>query len=340
LYKSSQQTILFHESATGKIRVREKIKNIFSGSYQQLKELSEHFQLWLKTQPHRAHENYQSEEVSGNHLSHSSRVKNCFYSSNLENCAYITEVNGAHHCQDVDYFCLEGLESVYNSHVIGFGANNILCSHSIVRGCRDIAYSQFCWNNSHDLLGCVSLNQSQYCIFNKQYTKEEYFELKDKIIAHMRETKEWGEFFPAPMSPFAYNETVAQEYFPLTQEAAEARGYTWRTEDRKSYQKKTFSIPDNIADVKDDILKEVLTCEKTGKNYKIQKSELKFYQKMNLPIPRLCADERHKKRMALRNPRKLYERSCGECETGIKTTYSSERPEKILCEDCYLKSVN
>ena len=29
---------------------------------------------------------------------------------------------------------------------------------------------------------------------------------------------EWGEFFPSTLSPFGYNETVAQEYFPLTRE--------------------------------------------------------------------------------------------------------------------------
>ena len=31
----------------------------------------------------------------------------------------------------------------------------------------------------------------------------------------MQKTGEWGEFFPASFSPFGYNETVAQEYFPL-----------------------------------------------------------------------------------------------------------------------------
>jgi len=34
----------------------------------------------------------------------------------------------------------------------------------------------------------------------------------------MRSTGEWGEFFPHELSPFGYNETVAQEYFPLTEE--------------------------------------------------------------------------------------------------------------------------
>ena len=34
----------------------------------------------------------------------------------------------------------------------------------------------------------------------------------------MISTGEWGEFFPSSLSPFGYNETVAQEYFPLTRE--------------------------------------------------------------------------------------------------------------------------
>jgi len=34
---------------------------------------------------------------------------------------------------------------------------------------------------------------------------------------------EWGEFFPIEMSPFGYNETIAQEYFPITQD--ESKNY-------------------------------------------------------------------------------------------------------------------
>ena len=30
---------------------------------------------------------------------------------------------------------------------------------------------------------------------------------------------EWGEFFPASLSPFGYNETVANEYYPLSRDS-------------------------------------------------------------------------------------------------------------------------
>jgi len=47
-------------------------------------------------------------------------------------------------------------------------------------GCRD---SQFCFmcNNCSDCFGCVALTNKQYCIFNKQYSKDEYFKEIKKL---------------------------------------------------------------------------------------------------------------------------------------------------------------
>jgi len=77
----------------------------------------------------------------------------------------------------------------------------------------------------------------------------------------------------------------------------------------------------------------------TGKPFKIIKQELVFYIENNLPVPTKHPDQRHKERMDLRNPRKLYERTCAECEKDIVTTYSPDRPERVVCEECYRKLV-
>ncbi|MBU0626695.1 hypothetical protein KKH82_04680 [Patescibacteria group bacterium] len=77
-----------------------------------------------------------------------------------------------------------------------------------------------CCRNIKDCFGCISLNNAQYCILNKQYTKVEYETLVPKIIEHMTKTEERGEFFPSSISPFGYNETVASEYYHLTKEEA------------------------------------------------------------------------------------------------------------------------
>ena len=90
---------------------------------------------------------------------------------------------------------------------------------SIVRRSQYVYYSQdITWCNH--IFWCIGLRNKSYCIFNKQYTKEEYETLVPKIIEHMKQTGEWGEFFDTSLSPFGYNETVANEYYPLSEEEA------------------------------------------------------------------------------------------------------------------------
>jgi len=66
-----------------------------------------------------------------------------------------------------------------------------------------------------------------------------------------------------------------------------------------------------------------------------------FYQ---ISSPTKHPDQRHKERMALRNPRKLYDRKCmcPTCKTPdapMYTTYAPDRPETVYCEECYQKEV-
>lgn len=203
---------------------------------------------------------------------------------------------------------------------------------------QDVMYSEFCFN-SKNLFGCSGLRKKEYCIFNKQYTKEQYEELVPRIIEHMKTSGEWGQYFPITHSPFGYNETVAQEYIPLTREQALAKGYHWQDPDQKDYKPQTYNIPSAIYEVNDDILKAILACNTCGKNYKIIPQELKKLRAMQMPIPEKCPDCRHLERMTLRNPRKLYTRNCNKCNTAIQSTFAPERPETIYCEACYLKEV-
>jgi len=174
---------------------------------------------------------------------------------------------------------------------------------------------------------------------NKQYSEEQYFELREKIVEHMRKTGEYGEFFPIKDSPFPYNETMAQFYFPLTKEKALKEGYSWRDEEKKEYQPQNVKVSDNIAETDSSVCEGMLACQIMGKNYKIQISELDFYRKMKLPVPLKCPEQRFKERMSLRNSKTLWNRKCAKCGVGFETTYSLERKERILCEECYLKEV-
>jgi hypothetical protein len=159
----------------------------------------------------------------------------------------------------------------------------------------------------------------------------------------MKKGGEWGEFLPVTMSQFAFNETVSNDYFPLTKEEVEKRGWKWLDKIGETPKAdKTISaskLPNGINDVPDDILNWAVECEVTKRPFKITKQELRFYRKYNIPIPHYHPDERHLQRLASRNLMKLYSRKCDKCSTEIKTTYSPDRPETVYCEHCYLKEV-
>ena len=207
--------------------------------------------------------------------------------------------------------------------------------------------------------GCYGLKMKNYCILNKQYTKEQYEELLPKIIKHMNDMPyidskgriyKYGEFFPFELSPFSYNETVAQEYFPLTKEEAIKQGYKWKDKEERNYQIdiKIEKIPDSINDTIDNITSKIIECGHKGncnqqctEAFKIIPEELQFYQRMNLPLPRLCPNCRHYERLSQRNPMKLWHRSCMKegCNNEFETTYDPNKPEIIYCEKCYQQEV-
>lgn len=215
----------------------------------------------------------------------------------------------------------------------------------------NVEYSDTC-QNSQNLFGCISVKKGEYMIFNKKYSKEEYLELKEKIIKHMIETKEYGEFFPPSIAPVYYNETQGNLYDPLSKEEVLAKGWHWEENLPGTFGKETISyinIPDRIEEIPDTYLNEIFACIVCSKNYNITHDELSFYRKENIPLPRKCPNCRYKRRFDLRPLRKLWYRSCmcdksnhshqNKCEVKFETSYAPDRTEIIYCEQCYQQEV-
>ncbi len=280
----------------------------------------------------------QTENCTGNYIQESKNCIACFHAHQAEDCKYGEHVwRGAKDGMDVVTFGRDA-ELMYETTNTNMGAARVIFSIECWSS-SDIAYSFGCRSSNH-CFGCVNMQHTEYCIFNKQYTKEQYEELAPKIIEHMRKTGEWGEFFPAALSVFGYDESVAQEYFPLSTEEIQKRGWKLSGDkEKQQYLGPKEDVPDSIRDVTDDWTKKILTCEKTGKLYKVIPQELKFYRDLGIPLPKVCPDERHSERMALRNPLQLWNRECAQCEKSIQTTYAPDRPEIVYCEDCYLSTV-
>jgi hypothetical protein len=192
-----------------------------------------------------------------------------------------------------------------------------------------------------DIFGCAGLKGRQYCILNKQLSKEEYEEMLPKVIQHMKKTGEYGEYFPMEHCPFAYNESFAPDLFPMTKDEVLARRWRWYEEQESGdrYMGADTALPETAADTMNTLTKKILLCSASKKPYKIIPQELAFYRSMDLPPPSLCPDERHRRRMGRRNPYTLWERACGKCGNAISTTYAPDRAPVVYCDACYLATV-
>ena len=199
------------------------------------------------------------------------------------------------------------------------------------------------WYSSHiyyskELFGCISLRHAEYCILNKRYPEAEYRSLRARIIEQMKRDGEWGENFPIKDSPFPYNLSMAQEYFPLTKEEALGRGYRWEERiDAPPPTKSSWQVPDAIGDVNEaDALTQVIQCMESGRFFKLQKAELEFYKNQGIPVPVLHYDARFYDRMSKRrNPRKVNEGACYNCGEEFLTTYEPTCGYAIACEKCF-----
>ena len=284
----------------------------------------------------------------GDHLEN---AKDCYYvfdGFDLEKARYSSWVFGS---KDIsDCFGMGSSELIYEA-ISPEEVNN--CKFLMaIDSSHDVEYGLFC-QSSGFLFGCVGLRSKEYCILNKKYSKEEYSELVSKIKQEMENNPyvdkqglsySYGEFFPSELSSFLYNESTAQEYYPLNKKGAKNIGFEWRDEEIRSYNItiENDKIPDNINDVDDSIIEEVIACmhkqnciHQCTQAFKIIPNELQFYHKMQIPLPNLCPNCRHFERLARRNPMKLWLRNCAKCKKEIMSSYSPDRPEIVYCEKCY-----
>ena len=296
-----------------------------------IKDLKEEFKKFALTQINKYAYIQKSVNTTGNYLLNVKNCKYCFHGDDAEDCKY-----GYHvwrNAKDIMDASTAGrdVELIYESINVGIKDYNIKFGIQNWNGNNDLTYCESC-SGSSNLFGCISLNKKQYCILNKQYTKEEYEAMVSKIIEQMIKNKEYGEFFPTEISLFAYNETVAQDHFPFSKGEALKEGFSWRDDEEKNVK----------------IGGDIIACAHKGRcnehctvGFRIIKAEKDFYKKMGLPAPKLCPNCRHYERLKQRNPLKLWHRKCMNkgCDNEFETSYAPDRSEIVYCESCYNKEV-
>lgn len=240
--------------------------------------------------------NRASHTVSGKHIVSSENIESWFVALRSNKGRNLVCVGI---CEDFYDVFDGGTESKDFYGVCGGGtySNNVYCSSQIANSYA-VYYSFYC-NNVNHCIGCIGLQNNSYCIFNVQYSKEEWEELAIKIFAQMDEQGILGNFFPGELSPFYFNDTAASMLGKFSKQEAVAAGYLWRDDKLK------IDIPEDadIISVDDldmyqwydesgkwcisgDILKKVIQ-DAEWNCYKVMPMEYEFLVKYSLPIPKM-----------------------------------------------------
>lgn len=364
----NKQYYIWNEPHT-KEQYEAKLREFNLGSEQARQALAKQAQeFWLKFPVRYMHGSH-NEASSGEYLYQTQRVRDSYLVNGAEDARYCQQLlaGPTRDAYDLTAFG-EGVELMYESVVIGHQSYGLKYSWNCWTNCRNLEYSMFCQSSS-DLFGCVGVRNKQYCILNKQYTKEEYEQLVPKVIEHMNQlpyvdklgrAHRYGDFFPAERSPFEYNVSLAQDAFRLSPEAAEAAGYRWYTQPPLTapIQIQTDHLPDRIESIEaaEALVGQVIACahgqtcgDPCSGAFTLIAQEAAFLFEQGLPLPRICPSCRLVERIKQRNPMTLHVRQCacaknghgheGHCPTQLETSYAPERPEIVYCESCYQAEV-
>ncbi len=323
------------------------VKEYLNGSrenYEKLKQMS--YDFW-KQNPQRATLIDRCVDSTGNLIKECKNCRDCFNVDKSEDVRF-----GLYDLEAKDSYDLTSCwkTSLCYEMIASFGSiASVRFSRFLLDQSTEAEYSTFILN-CQNIFGCAYMRNTKYAILNKQYSKEEYFEMVEKIKKHMDEMSyvdkkgrvyKYGEFFPIELSPFSYEETVAYEYFPLNKEQIEEKGYNlFDHEVEKNYNTDIVEPPDTITEVDDSILTKAIKCNISGKLFNITKMELDFYRRFNLPLPTESPFVRHHRRLKfISEHMKILKRHCGKCGLEIDSVYKEEEFPIVYCEKCYQAEV-
>ena len=305
-------------------------KFLFSGSQVNLDQCRERFEAFLAKEPTVGTIQNNTENCTGDQLFNCKDCFDCFNIDNCRDCRYSTDIHYSKDCYDIHIY--EGELMYEGCHVGPKGYNNLF-----TRMAWFSSNTFYCdeLRNCKNVFACSGLKNKEYCVFNKQYEKEEYEKLVGKIIGHMIQTGEWGEFFPANGSPYGYSQTIAAYYFPLNEKEATSKGFNWTLPDESSDNtSSTQKIPESLGDFSDDMLDTLFASIESDKPYRVTAQELKFHKQYNLPLPQNTPAERLQQ-FVQENPRKLTTVSCQKCGREVESTFLPENGRIVYCEECY-----
>jgi len=199
------------------LEIKENVLNRFK-NYNEFKKLEKNYYRFLE-------ENYVSSSINMNNTEkvvweevfYSYNTVNAFCCNWIKDSVNIFNIWDDMHDHNVNLFnSIEAWTNCENfvwACSVWMNTFNIFFSKSIIEA-KYIYYSidiEWC----EEIMFSVWLKNKKYCILNKQYKKEKYFELKQKIIEDLKDQGKWWNYFGFELSPYPYNDTLAYDYFKV-----------------------------------------------------------------------------------------------------------------------------
>ena len=271
--------------------------------------------------------------VSGNFLFGCNAAKNCYECFDSENISDCNCLVNSRNCVDgYGGSNLEDCAQFVSVASAGRGrARRVFNSIECYGNLEELAYCSYCEDCSN-IFACVGLKNKEYCLFNKQYSRSEYFRRRTEIVNFLKQRKIWGGFFPASFSVHPYNHSAASVFTPLGKVPAMMMGFSWDESDsfirpsvlasrKKRSQAERFSrVPDRLSEIDQKTLRDVIyLCQLSGKPFTFQAAELKLYEKLGVAPPDKIFEQRNYERIGSQPPKKLHAR-------GSDATFPSSFP--------------
>jgi hypothetical protein len=288
--------------------------------------------------------------IRASHNEHSSNSSGVFIlnSNNVNDSVWV--INGEH------LLNTEFSMSVKDSFdvLISSNSNNLCNVVSCDDECFNIKHSSFCRNTSNAeysiflknckyCFACVGLRDKSYCVFNIQYTKEEYEE-KVKYFKNILVSEGlYGSFFPLIFSFYSYNASLAflidedkNKNILLKNGSRFTEPHSNISSDTKLIEVK--GLPKNLNEIDEEIINFGIIGLKTKRPYKIRKEDLDFYKTHNVYIPLYHPIDRFKSRLDILNNFQIKKVVCQKCSNIVNSNFS-DKEYIIYCDDCFTKEV-
>jgi hypothetical protein len=284
--------------------------------------------------------NDQCENVTGNYLGECKNVFNSYFiSTGAEDCINCFRA-GSNNKDCLDSVSTFGSQLIYCSTLAQDKCYNLKFVYNLIQ-CKNVEYSAHCFQ-CEDCFGCCGLRGKKYHFFNRACTPEEYEVLKEQAIARMKETGEYGKFFPGYFAAHPYDESLAHFYWPLGKAEAEALGFRFSKQNGTppAGALPAETVPDRSDTVPDDLPSKVFWDDEAKRPFQIQQADIAFVQSAGVPLPWGYYAKRLQENFGMIPfDGSLRKTVCAKCNKDIETSWGPEYDGRILCEECYLKEV-